>query len=306
MKTLALVLTLLLHVTGLWMYLPSTTRSQLTAADTHIPGAVSTADISTRPLLPGPLPIQTGAEPLNLNTAAAVAVDAGTGTILYSHNAGAQRPIASITKLVTSMVILSGHQTTDPVTVPKLPAYDPADELVGLQPGETYSVGDLVTAALVQSGDDAADALALWDSGSAPKFAAKMNAKMAEWGITGTHFSSPSGLQDQNNYSTAASVSKIALLALSSAFIRHAVTLQNTSITSTTGRIIYVQTIDQLLATGQFYGIKTGYTPAAGECFVGLTRINGHEVVTVVLGAADRFAATQTLTNWISRNWQWL
>ena len=306
MKTLALIVTLLLHATGLWGRVPAGTRAHLTAADTSLPGVIKTSDIPTKPVPPGPLPLQTANEPLSLGVASAIAVDAATGTVLYSQNPGAKRPIASVTKLVTSLVILSEHSPQDLATVPKLPAYDPADELVGLVPGETYRAGDLVTAALVQSGDDAADALALWDSGSATKFAVKMNSKMAEWGITGTHFASPSGLQDQNNFATAEAVSRIALLALSSPFIRHAVSLQSTTITSTAGRTIYVQTIDQLLATGQFYGIKTGYTPAAGECFVGLTRIGGHEVVTVVLGADDRFGETQKLSNWISRNWQWL
>lgn len=306
MKTIALIFTLLLHATGLWGRLPLAARTHLTATDNQIPGVIKTSDIPTKPVSPGPLPLQTASEPLTLGVASAIAVDAATGTVLYAQNPGARRPIASVTKLITSLVILSDHSPSDLATVPKLPAYDPADELVGLVPGETYHAGDLVTAALVQSGDDAADALALWDSGSAAKFAAKMNAKMTEWGITGTHFSSPSGLQDQNNYATAEAVSRIALLALSSPFIRQAVTLQNTTITSTAGRTIPVQTIDQLLATGQFYGIKTGYTPAAGECFVGLTRIGGHEVVTVVLGADDRFGETQKLANWISRNWEWL
>lgn len=306
MKTLALVFTLLLHATGLWSRLPASSRAHLTAADNQLPGVIKTADISSRPVPPEPLPLQTASEPLSLGAASAIAVDAATGTILYAQNPGAGRPIASITKLVTSLVILSDHKPTDLATVPKLPAYDPADELVGLQPGETYRAGDLVTAALVQSGDDAADALALWDAGTSTKFAAKMNSKMTEWGITGTHFSSPSGLQDQNNYATAAAVAKIAQLALQSPFIRQAVALQSTTITSTAGRTLSIQTINQLLATGQFYGIKTGYTPAAGECFVGLTRIGGHEVVTVVLGADDRFAESQKLANWISRNWEWL
>jgi D-alanyl-D-alanine carboxypeptidase (penicillin-binding protein 5/6) len=177
---------------------------------------------------------------------------------------------------------------------------------VGLQPGETYTVGDLVRAALINSGDDAADALALMDAGSEAKFVSDMNAKMSAWGIAGIHFSNPSGLKDQDNYATAAAVAKIAELALSSSFIRQTVSQQEATITSTSGRTINLSTTDNLLATGQFYGIKTGYTPAAGECFVGLTRIDGHEVVTVVLGAGDRFGATQTLTNWISRNWQWL
>jgi D-alanyl-D-alanine carboxypeptidase len=138
------------------------------------------------------------------------------------------------------------------------------------------------------------------------KFTARMNAKMAQWGISDTHFASASGLQDTNNYASAAALSKIAGLALANPNIRDIVKLTNATISSSAGRVFNLTSTNELLAGGEFYGIKTGYTPAAGECFVGLTRINGHEVVTVVLGAGDRFGATQTLANWISRNWQWL
>lgn len=303
MKTLALIITLIAHMLGLWPHLSAHSRARLTSA-------VSTG--SFRPAPPpisvqtGPLPVQTGSEPLHIDAVSAMAVDLSTGTPLFEQNATAKRPLASLTKLATVMVALSRHQPSDQVKIPTLPAYQPDDELVGLQPGETYTVGDLVRAALINSGDDAADALALTDAGSGSKFVSDMNAKMAEWGVTGVHFSNPSGLKDQDNYASAAAVAKIAELALSSSFIRQTVSQQQATITSGGGRTVDLNTTDYLLATGQYYGIKTGYTPAAGECFVGLTRIDGHEVVTVVLGAGDRFAATQTLTNWISRNWQWL
>jgi D-alanyl-D-alanine carboxypeptidase (penicillin-binding protein 5/6) len=89
-------------------------------------------------------------------------------------------------------------------------------------------------------------------------------------------------------------------------FIRTTVGYTNATIISSAGRRFDVTNTDTLLSGGNFYGIKTGYTLAAGQCFLGLTRINGHEVVTVILGSSDRFGASQALAGWIDRNWQWL
>lgn len=305
MKTLALLITLVLHTTGLWSHLPSQTKASLTAAGVSTTRATqSFAIVDPTPI--GPMPVQTGTEPLTVNAAGIMAIDAATGTPLFTQNSGKRLPIASVTKMVTTLVILSRHSVNDTVTIPKLPTYQTADETIGLIPGEKYKLGDLVRAALIPSANDAADALALYDSGTTAKFAAHMNAKMAEWGIADTRFSNPSGLQDTGNYASAAALAKIATLAIANPFIRQTVNQTETIFTSASGRTFDLKTTDQLLATGQFYGIKTGYTPAAGECFVGLTRIQGHEVITVVLGADDRFGSTQSLVNWIGRNWQWL
>jgi D-alanyl-D-alanine carboxypeptidase (penicillin-binding protein 5/6) len=305
MKTLALMITLVLHTTGLWSHAPQSTRDTLTTTGTSIPvhaGQVPLAQGSSI----GPLAVQIGQERLHLPTAGAIAVDATTGSVLYAQDPGRQVPLASISKLITVMVILSHHSPSDTVTVPQLPTYDPAAELTGITPGETFKIGDLVQAALIQSGNDAAEAMAIAEAGSNTKFAARMNAKIAEWGITGAHFSSPSGLQDENNYTSAEALAKIAQLALTNPYIRATIAKSETTIRDSAGRSFHLETTNKLLATGKFYGIKTGYTPAAGECFVGLTRIQGREVITVVLGADDRFGVTQTLTNWIQRNWQWL
>lgn len=252
-----------------------------------------------------PVPVQTGNEPLNLNASSAVAVDTTTGTILYSFHPNQKRPIASITKLVTCMVVLSRHGVNDKVTIGKLPTYQTADETLGLEAGQVFTVGDLVKAALIQSADDSADALAIYDAGSTTAFAARMNTLMNEWGITDTHFASASGLQDQNNYSTASSLVKIGELAMTNPTIRADVDETTDTITDSAGQFYNLTTIDQLLYTGAFYGIKTGYTEGAGESFVGITRVDGHQVVTVVLDASDRFGSTQTLVNWIGRNWAW-
>jgi D-alanyl-D-alanine carboxypeptidase len=304
MKTLALLTILALQTLGWWPHLPDHARQNLVTA-----GTTDRAHPAAPPAHPAPipaLPVPIDPQPLQLPAASAFAVDAATGTVLYAQNAGARRPIASITKLVTVMVILSRHSPDELIRIPQLPNYQPADERIGLTAGETYRLDDLVRAALINSANDAADALALADAGTMPKFAARMNAKMAEWGITGTRFSNPTGLQDADNYASAEALAKIATLALANPLIRQTVSQPAAVITSRSGRTLNLTTTDDLLATGQFYGIKTGYTQAAGECFVGLTRIAGHEVVTVVLGADDRFGTTQALRTWIEQHWQWL
>jgi len=253
------------------------------------------------------IPIQTSTAPANLEPSgvSAYAVDATTMTPLYGQAATTQLPIASITKLMTMIVVLGDHKTSDKVTVGQLPAYDPSDETLGLTTGEVLSVGDLAKAALIPSDNDAADALAIYDAGSTKAFIAKMNAKLTQWGITGAHFNSAEGLTDTDNYSSPEALAKIAKLALTNPTIASDVKLSTATITDDGGKSYSLTTTDDLLASGQFYGIKTGYTDAAGQCFVGLAHVNGHDVITVVLHSSDRFGDTMRLLNWIQGAWQW-
>lgn len=312
MKTFALLLVLTLQTTGLWPHLSAPTRAQITSRATDIvaPPANSAAlpTVSSRNPAPTPitaLPVPVGTSSLTLDAASAIAIDRSTATVLYAKNVGSRRPIASVTKMITALVILSRHKPTEVVTIPTLPTYPVEAETLGFVPGDTFTVGQVLDAALLPSDNDAADALAIWDSGSITKFAARMNAKMNEWGIGDARFVSASGLQDDGNYASAAALGKIAGLALASPTLAATVNQPTATITSGQGRTYNLKTTNDLLASGQFYGIKTGYTLAAGECFVGLARINGHDVITVVLGANDRFGATTSLTNWIGRTWQW-
>ena len=306
MKTIALLLILALHISGIWPHLSPTGQRHLVNNASDIPGLVPTSALPSvqAPFLPPP--IRTNTANLDLNTASAIAIDRATATVLYAKNIGAHRPIASVTKIITALVVLSRHKSSEIITIPTLPKYPPEAETLGLVPGDTFRLGDIAEAALMPSDNDAADTLAIIDAGSTTKFAAKMNEKMAEWGITDTHFASASGLQDTNNYASAAALAKIASLAIHNPDFARIVNYQTATITSGQGRTYNLKTTNDLLASGQFYGIKTGYTQAAGECFVGLTRINGHDVITVVLGADNRFSATTTLTNWIGHTWQWL
>jgi D-alanyl-D-alanine carboxypeptidase (penicillin-binding protein 5/6) len=253
------------------------------------------------------IPVQTRVWPTALfdpNTTA-YAVDATTMTPLYTQGGVTPRAIASITKLMTAIVVLDDHNIGDKVTVGNLPTYDPSDETMGLVAGQVLSVGALTQAALVASNNDAADALAIYDAGSLDAFIKKMNDKLSQWGITEAHFSSAEGLTDDGNYASATALARIAKLALTNPTIVADVKLPTATITDKTGKSYSLTTTDELLASGQFYGIKTGYTDAAGQCFVGLAHVNGHDVITVVLHSNDRFGDTMRLLNWIQGAWRW-
>jgi D-alanyl-D-alanine carboxypeptidase (penicillin-binding protein 5/6) len=252
-------------------------------------------------------PVQLKTAPANLfdPSVTAYAVDATTMTPLFAQNQNTHRAIASITKLMTMIIVLSDHKLSDKLTVGQLPAYTASDETLGLAKGQVFSVGDLAEAALIPSDNDAADALAIYDAGSQKAFIAKMNARLAQWGITGAHFNSTEGLTDDDNYASAVALAKIAKLALTNPTIARIVRLPTATISDAAGQSYALTTSDELLATGQFYGIKTGYTDAAGQCFVGLAHVNGHDIITVVLHSSDRFGDTLRLLNWIQGAWQW-
>jgi serine-type D-Ala-D-Ala carboxypeptidase (penicillin-binding protein 5/6) len=307
MKTLILFLILGLQVTGAWPHLPDGTRQRLSIAATNPDAVPKPTAPATLPLSrPPAIPIQSGTQALNLPVTSVLATDVTTGATLHAQNPTIRRPIASLTKMATALVILSRHSLDETITIPMLPEYRPEDERLGLVAGETYRLEDLLRALMIKSANDAADALAIADAGSVPAFVDRMNGKMNEWGIRDVHFAGPSGLTDKDNYATAEALAKIGRLILTNPFLKQTVSQTSATMISGGGRIVPMQTTNKLLYAGDFYGIKTGYTLAAGECFVGLTRINGHEVITVVLDADDRFGNTQTLANWISRNWTWL
>jgi D-alanyl-D-alanine carboxypeptidase len=224
---------------------------------------------------------------------------------LYEINPLQPLPIASITKLMTVLVILKSHQLTESVTIPALPAYKPEDAKMGLTSGQTFVLKDLLAAALIPSANDAADALAIWDSGTIAAFSAKMNRLAQDWGIEGVRFSNPSGLIDQDNYANARALAQIGKLAMTNGTVRQLVATSQTSINDTAGHTYVLTSTDQLLSDGRVKGLKTGFTAAAGQCFMSLAVINGHQVITVVLNSPNRFSETEQLINWIQQNYQW-
>jgi D-alanyl-D-alanine carboxypeptidase (penicillin-binding protein 5/6) len=208
-----------------------------------------------------------------------------TGEVLAQRGAWTRVPIASLTKLMTVLVTLERARWNDVVRV-RSDAAAVGESTVNLRAGERLTVGDLVKAALIQSANDAADALADYVSrGDEKAFVALMNAKAKQLGLTRTHFVRPDGLDVPGHYSTANDVTKLARIAMRDPRIRSVVRLR----TATIPGHRRLHTWNDLLGVFRgLYGVKTGHTSTAGWCEVAAVRRNGVTLYTTVLGSPDR------------------
>lgn len=298
MKLVAIALLVLLELTPLANLVPSEARSNLNQWATGLQQADQAEPLPYR------LPVKTSATSISVDAKSALVRDVASGQVLYAKNSQRAVPIASITKLITVLVILHHQQPTEIVTISNLPAYQAAEQKLGLANGQRFTVDDLIQASLIHSANDAADALAIYDSGSITAFSNKMTAYLKRWGITDAQFTNANGLAD--NFMSADSLAKVAKVALRHPLIKQYVARRQEIITSQSGQTYQLTSTNNLLADPRFKGLKTGYTPSAGQSLVGLAEVNGHEIVTVVLNSSDRFAETAKLVNWVETNYQWL
>ncbi|HVU77792.1 MAG TPA: D-alanyl-D-alanine carboxypeptidase family protein [Gaiellaceae bacterium] len=211
-------------------------------------------------------------------------VDARTGEVLASSNAHAHVQIASITKLMTVLLTLEHHKLTDVVTVDPRAA-DVGEEAIDLEAGQRITVHDLLYGALIQSANNAADALALSITPSYPAFADLMNQRARELGLADTHFVRPDGLDAPGEYSSAADVTKLARIVMRTRFVRETVAKETATIAD--GQVLH--TWDDLLTMfPQTIGVKTGHTDDAGWCQVAAARGRGVTVYATLLGSPSR------------------
>jgi D-alanyl-D-alanine carboxypeptidase (penicillin-binding protein 5/6) len=227
-------------------------------------------------------PARAGAPPVN--SSAYVIEDARTGEILAASHPHEHLAIASITKLMTVLITLERHRLSDVVTV------DPRASVVGessieLDGGEHLTVRDLLEGALIQSANDAADALALSIAPDYPSFARLMNEKAAQLGLHDTHFVRPDGLDVPGHYSSAYDVTKLARVVMRNPFVR--ATVREETATIAGGRTLH--TWDDLLSEfPQTIGVKTGHTSQAGWCQVAAARGSGATIYATLLGSPSR------------------
>jgi D-alanyl-D-alanine carboxypeptidase (penicillin-binding protein 5/6) len=223
-----------------------------------------------------------GAPPVDAR--AYLIVDARTGDVLASSNAHEELPIASITKLMTVLLTIEHHKLTDVVTVdPRAAAV--GESTIDLRANEQLTVRDLIKGALIQSANDAADALALSVAPDYPSFARLMNAKAAQLGLRDTHFVRPDGLDAPGEYSSAADVTSLARTLMRIKFVRQTVGEETDTIAG--GRTLH--TWDDLLSEfPETIGVKTGHTSAAGWCQVAAARGRGVTIYATLLGSPSR------------------
>src|SRR5262249_6530969 len=221
------------------------------------------------------------AAPPPTDARAILVVNGRTGEVLVSRNAQAQVAIASITKLMTVLVALEHVKLSDVVSV-QPSAAGVGESTINLEPGERVTVRDLVEAALIQSANDAAYALAAYaGGGDVDAFVREMNDKARELRLRDTHFVRPDGLDAPEEHSSAADVTRLARIAMRQPEIRDVVDLRTDTIAG--GRVLH--TWNDLLGTFPgVIGVKTGHTGAAGWCEVAVLRKSGLTIYATVLG----------------------
>ena len=241
-----------------------------------------------------------------LTAKAAVAYDLDSKTILYSRNLDEKLPIASLTKLMTALII-SHHANPDSVVVVGKTENNVVGASMGLVEGERITVGSLLQGLLISSSNDAALALGDFEAGSTDRFAELMNEQAVALGLNNTHFANPVGWDSDENYSNALDLIKITEEFLKSDKLRQIAKTKETLVSSTDGKYTHeLHTTNKLLLDNpEVEGIKTGFTSKALGNLIILTNHDGNQILTVVLGSENREDDTQKLLDWLLEVYKW-
>ncbi|HEY7603533.1 MAG TPA: D-alanyl-D-alanine carboxypeptidase family protein [Gaiellaceae bacterium] len=226
----------------------------------------------------------------------AILIDATEGSVLWGKNEHRRLPIASTTKIMTAIVAMERLRPHDVVTVDKsVTRVQPFKE--GLRPGEQVEAWKLFYGALLISGNDTALALAIGAGGTRSKFVALMNEKAKALGLKDSHFRSPSGLLDRDNYSTAWDMASLARYAMWNPRFRTVVRTRVKRVpwAAPTYAKVYVNHNHLLGAYPGVDGVKTGWTTLAKHCLVASARRNGVWLIAVVLGSDDMYGDVRKL-----------
>ena len=233
----------------------------------------------------------------------ALLYDLGSDSLVFAQNIDERLYPASLTKIMTCLMTLEMEDDLDTVvTVTKdgLRGQEPGGSNVALQVGEEMSVRDLLYCLMVKSGNDAASVLATHNSGSIEAFVEDMNRRAQELGCTGTHFANPHGLHDDEHYTTARDMAKIAAAAMEYPLFEEIFTTAEYTVPATNlSEARQLATTNYLVRSNGYpivtdsrvLGGKTGNTSKAGRCLVALAEKNGMKLLSVVLGAQASYGA---------------
>jgi serine-type D-Ala-D-Ala carboxypeptidase (penicillin-binding protein 5/6) len=218
--------------------------------------------------------------------------DGRNGDVLLAHNSDERVPIASLTKMMTVLITLERSRLGDMVTISP-EAAEIGESSIGLRAGERISVRDLIEAALIQSANDAAWALADHvGHGDEAKFVALMNRRARQLGLDDTHFVRPDGLDAPGHVSSAHDVTTLARVLMQQPVVRKIVAMRDATIEG--DRRLHTWN-DLLGVYPGVVGVKTGHTSAAGWSEVGAVRGPGVTVYATILGSPNRRARNDDL-----------
>ncbi len=219
-----------------------------------------------------------------LNARVGLIFDRNSKTILYEKNGLKQVPMASTTKIMTTIVVLENSNLNDIVTISKKSAGTGGSRL-GLKANDKITVHDLLYGLMLKSGNDAAVALAEHVGGGIEGFVDLMNKKASEMGLVNSHFVTPHGLDQDKHYTTAYELACMADYALNIPKFKEIVNSKSYNITINARSSLIGNTNELLGSLNGVYGVKTGFTNGAGRCLVTACKRDDLDIITVVLGA---------------------
>lgn len=226
------------------------------------------------------------ADDITVSAKSAVLMDAITGEVLFAKDADTPRAMASTTKLMTALIAAeSGDWSRTVEVTAEMVAVEGSS--LGLRAGDRLTLWDAVCGMLLRSGNDAANAVALTMAPTLTDFAAMMNAKAAELGMTSTTFVTPSGLDAEQHLSTARDMALLGCAVLRDPALV-AITKHKSAPISIDGRKMTVTNHNRLLTLyPDAIGLKTGFTKKAGRCLVSAAERDGLALVAVTLSAPN-------------------
>ena len=277
-------------------------------AQNRIDGQIEASKIKTVPfpLLIKELPysvIDSKIEEPLISAKSAIIMDADSQVVLFTKNGNLIFSMASTTKLMTALVALNYFGQDDIITVN---ANRISGVVIGLKNGERVYFKDMLYAMLLPSANDAALAVSNNYPGGNTAFVLTMNNKAKEYHLSNTHFSDPSGL-DEENSTTAFDLARLATIVMKNKILAQVVRTETKEISDITGIKTYkLKNLNKLLGQDGINGVKTGFTTEAGEVLITSRQENGHNFIIVVMNSEDRFLDTEKLVDYIKGNVSYL
>ncbi len=232
-------------------------------------------------------------------------LDIGTGKVLWQKEANTHKPIASITKIMTALVVLEQCNLEDKVIISSNAVATEGDSMF-LYIGEEVKVENLLYGLLLSSSNDAAVALAEHTFGSVEEFTKSMNKKAEDLEFFDTSFYNSAGFDAPSNYSTSYQIALLTRYALENPIFAEIVKTKDYQFTSQSGISHQLVNSNDLLGIDpKVVGVKTGFTNKAGECLVTSAIQNGHQIITVVLESPDRDYESKKLIDWTFSAYRW-
>ncbi|MBQ2454802.1 MAG: D-alanyl-D-alanine carboxypeptidase [Firmicutes bacterium] len=270
------------------------------------------------------MPSYAASEVPKLEAESAMVIDMTTGDVLYKLNENEMRYPASTTKMVTGILAIEKLDFKSTLTADQEVAATLGTSLK-LKDGEEINAWDALNAMMVGSCNDCAVLIAKAIAGSVYEFVNTMNAKLAEIGVTATHFTNPHGLHEDDHYSCASDLAKIAMYCMENKTFRQIVRQGDYTVPATnkteqrvvdstnllikdendTNRI-YVDNVLRYCKYPGVFGIKTGYTKAAGGCLISAAEKDGTKIMCIILKSSSmgRFADSIKLLDWGFNNFR--